>query len=155
MQVREIMSYSPSCTTARATAQAAAELMRRTDLGFLPVVDDPESGRVVGVVTDRDLCMQVVAANSSAAALVAECMTPNPVCCHPEDDVKTALARMQRNGVRRLPVVDTHQTIQGVIALSDLIHHVAANARDVYVTLSRITEPRAVSPQAEAAGRRR
>jgi CBS domain-containing protein len=100
--------------------------------------------------------LQVVAGGrSSATTAVRECMTADPISCQPDDDVKTALELMQRNGVRRLPVVDAQHKIHGVIALSDLIHHVAANARDVYVTLSRITEPRAVQPQAEAAGRRR
>ena len=142
MRVREVMSHSPTCCTASATAQTAAALMQKSQLGFLPVLDDAVHRVVVGVVTDRDLCLQVVARGGNGARIaVRQCMAPDPVCCGPDDDVRQALQRIQQNGFRRLPVVDAAGRIQGVLALSDLVHHGAANARELSVALSRITEP--------------
>ncbi len=147
MLVREVMSHSPTCCTYSCTAESAARKMYQNDLGFLPVLDNEAIRKLVGVVTDRDLCLKVLAAGRDPAqVLVHECMTANPVTCLPDDPVETALEMMECSAVRRLPVVDTEQHVLGVVSLTDLLHHVAAHAREICVALSRINEPRRRHP---------
>jgi CBS domain-containing protein len=121
----------------------AARVMQQNDVGFLPVVDDETRRRVTGVVTDRDLCMRVVAAGRDPAQVpIRECLTANPITCGPDERVERALLLMETYLLRRLPVVDDEQCVVGVISLADLMHHVAANTREIYVALSRICEAR-------------
>jgi CBS domain-containing protein len=143
MRVREVMSYSPTCCTYSCTAQKAALIMQQDDIGFLPVIDTEATRKLIGVVTDRDLCLKVVATGRDPALVWAhECMTSDPVACGPEDEVETALQLMEQGAVRRLPVIDSRHQIVGVVSLTDIVHHTAATAREVYVALSRISEPR-------------
>ncbi len=143
MQVREVMSYSPTCCTYSCTAQRAAGLMRENDIGFLPVIDTESTRKLIGVVTDRDLCLKVTASGRDPALVWAhECMTTDPETCDPEDDVETALQRMQVRAVRRLPVIDLYRHVVGVVTLTDLVHHTAVSAREFIVALSRIHEPK-------------
>lgn len=145
MQVREVMSYSPTCCTYSCTAQRAAVVMRENDIGFLPVVDTESTRKLIGVVTDRDLCLKVTASGRDPALVWAhECMTPDAVTCAPEDTAESALQRMEQYAVRRLPVVDHDRHVVGVVTLTDLVHHSAITAREVYVAVSRIHEPKFV-----------
>jgi len=143
MRVREVMSHSPTCCASSWTAQMAARVMRQNDVGFLPVVDNEANRRVVGVITDRDLCLKVVAAGRDPGLLpVSECVAAPPIVCGPDDRVEQALLLMETHLLRRLPVVDSEGRVVGVISLADLMHHVAANTREIYVALSRICEAR-------------
>ena len=144
MRVREVMSHSPTCCTQNCSAQTAARIMRQSGLGFLPVIDTEAKRHLVGILTDRDLCLNVVAAGRDVSQTpVQECMTPTPVACGPEDKAEEVLRLMEAHAVRRLPVIDADQRILGVIALTDLIHHGAASARHISFALGRIGEPRA------------
>jgi CBS domain-containing protein len=121
----------------------AARVMQQNDIGFLPVLDNETSRKVVGVVTDRDLCVKVVAGSRVPAQVsISECLTAIPITCGPDEKVERALLLMETHLVRRLPVVDDEQCIVGVISLTDLMHYVAANTREIYVALSRICEAR-------------
>ena len=122
MQVIEIMTSKPSYCTAYWTVEAVAALMDHAGTGIVPVVDELVHRKLVGVVTDRDLCLRVVAPGKYPAhTWVRDCMTPDPICCHPEDNVEIALRLMGDSRVRRLPVTDEHMHLQGMLSISDFI----------------------------------
>jgi CBS domain-containing protein len=92
--------------------------MKSKEIGPVPVV---QNRKVIGIVTDRDLAMKVVAEGRNARKTkVKEIMTPEVVTCHADDDVQRALDAMTRNQVRRIPVVDEHDDIVGMIAQADV-----------------------------------
>jgi signal-transduction protein with cAMP-binding, CBS, and nucleotidyltransferase domain len=116
----------------------AANLMREAGTGFLPVLEK-FSRRLVGVVTDHDLCLTVLAERRNPAqVVVGECMTPDPVFCDPNDDVCTALGMMRNHGVRRLPVVNKNWALEGVVSIEDLFCDTNIDAQEVKEALSKI-----------------
>jgi CBS domain-containing protein len=103
------------------TVERCAMLMRGWNIGFIPVVDEHE--RVVGVVTDRDLVMRVLAARRPGTTKVSEAMTIEPLAiCRPGDDIKIAERRMASARKSRIIVVDEQGRLAGVISLSDIAH---------------------------------
>lgn len=141
MRVNDIMTKEPTCCTPACTAQVAANLMREAGVGFLPVLEK-YSRRLVGVVTDRDLCLMIVAESRPAAkVLVRECMTSDPLYCHSNDEIGTVLELMKGNALRRLPVVNEEKALEGVISIDDLIRYGGIDAHAIKAALSRICEP--------------
>jgi CBS domain-containing protein len=100
------------------TVQAAAQAMRSRHVGAVVVVAE---GRPVGIVTDRDLALRLVADGHPATTPVRELMTEDPVTCHVEDTLDAAIAAIRRHGVRRLPILDDHQQLVGLVAIDDLL----------------------------------
>jgi CBS domain-containing protein len=143
MKVGEVMTRNPSRCWPSNSALTAASTMQQKDTGVLPVIHDPFTPILVGVVTDRDLCMHVVAGGRDPAHIwVSECMTADPVCCTPEDDVLHALELMKEHQIRRLPVVNMKREIVGILGLSDLVHENAAADVEIAAALEIICEPR-------------
>lgn len=102
----------------------AAELMREKHVGFLVVVDeaDPWRRTPIGVLTDRDIVVQVFAPGAEAAALtVADVMTRDPVTASEQEDLGELLTKLREAGVRRAPVVGVDGGLVGVIAMDDAI----------------------------------
>lgn len=150
MKVQDIMTDSPSRCTPNATLAEAAEVMWTADCGVLPVVED---GRLVGILTDRDICIALGTRNKTASELtVGELETKDVVTCLPEDEVHTAMELMRRAKVRRLPVVDRHGKLKGILALNDLVLR-TSHARSeltyeqVLNTMKAICEHRAHKPE--------
>jgi CBS domain-containing protein len=142
MQVRELMTSNPACCAPDDTVQAAARSMRDADCGCLPVVDDPASRHVVGVVTDRDIAIRAMADGLGPDTRVRDVMTANPACCGPDADVREVERIMADRQVRRVPVVDDANCCVGMVAQADL----ARDGRDfddheVRQTLERISAP--------------
>lgn len=137
VMTQELVSCVPSCS-----AQAAAEMMRQHDIGILPVVFDRFSRKLLGVVTDRDLCLAVIGLGHPPQVEVQECMTAQVVICSPQDDVQAAIHLMQERQVRRLPVVDKEGRLVGILSLADLVRHGAIDPKDLYLTLRKICELR-------------
>lgn len=95
--------------------------MKRHDIGSVPVVDGEETKRLLGIVTDRDLALKVVAAGLEARQTRVEgVMTRKLVTCGLHDDLKTALDAMSRSQLRRIPVVDSLGRLAGIIAQADI-----------------------------------
>jgi len=108
--------------------QAAAELMREEHIGFLVVVPQEPRGPQppLGVLTDRDIIVSVVAKRADPASLkVGDVMSMQPVVVGENDAVDLALKTMRRAGVRRLPVVNSRGEIVGVLSFDDLLEFVA------------------------------
>ena len=116
--VRSVMSAPVQTIDADARVEAAARRLRDANVGILPVV---EGGAVVGVVTDRDLVVRVLAAGRDpTATAVREVMTAGVVACREDDDLPTVAARMVRSRVRRLIVVGRDGALAGVVSVDDL-----------------------------------
>jgi CBS-domain-containing membrane protein len=112
-----------SCSASNTLAEAAAVMWRR-DCGVVPVVD--EERRVVGMVTDRDICMALATRGQLATEVtVGDVMTASPRTCTTVDDVREALDLMKSAQLRRLPVVDGGGRLAGILSLNDIILHSA------------------------------
>jgi len=91
MRVKDIIMAKPSYCEPFWTVEAVASLMDHIGTGILPVVEGVLNQKVLGVVTDRDLCVRVVAPGLYPAhPWIRDCMTRNPTCCRPDDDVRVA-----------------------------------------------------------------
>lgn len=117
---REVMTHDPVCCEPGDSITQAAMLMKSEDVGSLPVVDSPADRKLIGIVTDRDLVVNVVAGGSIEGATVRDAMTANPECCREEDDVSRAVELMADRQVRRMPVVDDNGRLCGIIAQADV-----------------------------------
>jgi CBS domain-containing protein len=147
MKVSDIMTSDPvSCKPGNSLAEVAS-LLWEHNCGALPVVGP--DGAVTGIITDRDICIAVGTRDKRAAEIpVHEVISGKCFTCGPEDDIHTALRRMQENRVRRLPVIGEAGLI-GVISIDDIV----LNARwaeagdvdlsflDVIRVLRRVTYP--------------
>jgi CBS domain-containing protein len=121
MQVRELMTEEIVCCTPWDTARAVATLMRKHGVGAIPVVSELSDPLLEGIVTDRDLCCDVVAyAKNADAVNIAELMTPVPVTCGPEYTLEECEELMQENQVRRIPVVDKRGRCVGMVSQADI-----------------------------------
>ncbi|MGZ8687695.1 MAG: CBS domain-containing protein [Gaiellaceae bacterium] len=112
----DIMTASPRTIASSATVREAAKLMKDEDVGSLPVV---QQDRLVGVVTDRDIAVRVVAEGRDATTPVAEVASNKPVTVEPSANLEQALELMAEHQVRRLPVVEGDRLV-GVIAQADI-----------------------------------
>jgi len=119
------MTGTPAYCAATANLGEAVELLWNRNCGFLPVVD--EEKKVVGVVTDRDVCVALGTRNKLAGELkVGEVATRAVISCEPDDEVGAALATMAEARVRRLPVIDKQGKLAGVLSLDDIVMHTRA-----------------------------
>ena len=118
MQIRELMSKSVVSITPEESAALAARLLTRHNLGMLPVCG--QDGRLVGVVTDRDIVTRCLAAGQDPSRVpVEDMMTRELETLSPQEEGEAALARMAGCQVRRLPVVEEGKVV-GVLSLADL-----------------------------------
>jgi len=123
---REIMTANPVSCGADDPIVRVADTMRKEDIGSLPVVDAGQQ-RLVGMVTDRDIVVKIVAAGTDIrSATVRDAMTPNPVSVREDDDVNEAVQVMSQRQIRRLPVVDANGRLTGIVSQADIAtrtHH--------------------------------
>lgn len=116
----------------------AARVMRERHVGFLIVIEEqPGGGRApIGVLTDRDIVVGVVARDVDLASLaVGDVMTPRPAVAHDTDSLDSVLGRMRASGVRRLPVVDAGGQLIGIVALDDVLNYVAAQLTSIAASI--------------------
>lgn len=119
MRVKDVMSPQVITISPNDTAQSAARLMLDAEIGALPV-EVPGTAAIVGIVTDRDIVVSVVAEGLSGSTTVAEFMTVATETCHEDDETAAVAERMRALGVRRLVVVDGDRRTAGIVSLSDL-----------------------------------
>jgi len=120
MIARDIMTPDPRCVTERDSVQAAARLMVELHCGCLPVVEDMERKHLVGMVTDRDLAVRVIAPGKPVDTPVGEVMSVDVSCCTADMRVEDVEDIMAQRRVRRVPVVDDRGDCVGIIALADI-----------------------------------
>jgi CBS domain-containing protein len=138
MLIRTVMTRGVAEVTPVATLHEAAEMMRTLDVGALPVCD---GGRVVGMITDRDITIRAVAdCADPRRTRVGAVMTPKVVFCFDDDDVDQAIQLMERKQVRRLVVMDHEKRAVGIVSLGDLATRLHQDELSGEV-LVRISEP--------------
>lgn len=127
MNIGDICSRAVVSIGAGELVQRAAELMRQYHVGSLVVTEDANGGLgPVGIVTDRDIVIEIVAKNVDPGTLtVGDIMSEEPLIANEEDDVDEVLDDMRKEGVRRIPVVDENGAVVGVFALDDLLQIMA------------------------------
>jgi CBS domain-containing protein len=117
----EVMTKDPVCCLPDDMVAKAAELMKRENIGAIPVIEDNQTKKLVGIVTDRDLALKIVAEGRDAKSTKVEtAMTHKVVTCRADDDLQKALDAMSEHQLRRLPVVDKDNRILGIIAQADV-----------------------------------
>lgn len=116
--VRKVMTPEPTTVESSAPVVAAARVMRDEDVGPVPVC---EGGRLVGVVTDRDIVIRVVAEGKDPqATTVSDIASTELVTVDPQQTLDEALRLMAQHQVRRLPVVEEDGTLVGIVAQADV-----------------------------------
>ncbi len=121
MKVHEIMTQRPVCCLPETPLQEVAEMMLENDCGEIPVVDDEQSMRPVGVVTDRDIVCRTIAEGRNPIEMNArECMTRPAITVSTETDLEECLAALKRHQIRRIPVVNAEGACCGIVAQADI-----------------------------------
>jgi CBS domain-containing protein len=148
MKVSEIMTKNVASIQSDEPASAAAQLMWDRDCGAIPVT---EGGRVVGMITDRDICMSSWSKNTPPNSLRAsDAMSKALYYCSPSDDVADAESIMRNRQIRRVPVLDEQRRLLGILSLADVARAGDSGARsslkelgsnEVALTLATICRP--------------
>lgn len=126
MNVRDAMTADPACCTAATPLHLVARMMVDNDCGEIPVVDDHESRKPVGVVTDRDITVRTVARGLNPLDIPAgEVMTSPVVTVTPDTSLKQCCDEMERHQIRRVLVVDHDGRLCGIVAVADVAKNAA------------------------------
>jgi CBS domain-containing protein len=117
----EVMTKGPFCCLSNDSVEKAATIMQRENVGAIPVIETEQTKKLVGIVTDRDLALKVIAGGlDPKRTKVNAVMTHTVVTCRADDDLQQALNAMAEHQLRRIPVVDDDNTIVGIIAQADV-----------------------------------
>lgn len=117
----EVMTKDPVYCLPNDAVARAAQLMKKENIGPIPVIENERTKKLVGIVTDRDLALKVVAdGRDPKVTKVEEVMTREVVTCRPEDDLQKALDAMSEHQLRRIPVVEDGNKLVGIIAQADV-----------------------------------
>jgi CBS domain-containing protein len=116
MKIKDVMTVNPKTVSPDDTVQAAAQIMQSEDTGVVPVV---ERGKVMAMVTDRDIVVRVVAEGGSTSTPVRSVASPDVVFASPEMSTREASELMSQYQIRRLPVVENDQLV-GIVSIGDL-----------------------------------
>lgn len=152
MKVFEAMTIDVGFCHTDDNLTRTAQIMWEKDCGIVPVVD--EEKKVVGVITDRDVCIATATRNRRTSSIKAREMNLGAVkTCAPQDDVKDALRRMRKYKIRRLCVVTEENELVGIISLTDILR-VAGEKKSVrkliFSTLEAIAKPAPIVLRAQA-----
>jgi len=158
MKVEDVMTRDVEFCTLETNLATAAMQMWNRDCGVLPVVDDQR--KVIGMITDRDICMKAATNHQDIAAIRVEELISDPIhTCKLDADIREALETLQRALVRRLPVVNDEGQIEGIVSVSDILRHSSEKVdkvtpgvtyADVVSTFKVISAPRSRASAASA-----
>lgn len=139
MLLKEICTPDVVHCSPETTALGLARLMRERHVGDVVVVEDPQSDQTpIGLVTDRDLVVEVLGRERDPARVRArEIMRKPVVIARTSEDTAQAVERMKAHGVRRIPVMDEHRRLAGIVCLDDLLRQLAAEAGALVEIVSR------------------
>ncbi|AFZ67712.1 CBS domain-containing protein [Deinococcus peraridilitoris] len=140
MQVRQVMTNDPVCCTPDTNLRDVAAMMVEYDCGSVPVVENYDNMRAVGVVTDRDITVRTVAAGKNPLECCAQdAMTDTVVSISPEADLMDAIRLMEETKVRRLPVTSANGAVVGMVAQADVIRNV--DNEDAGLVVREVSRP--------------
>ena len=139
MLLQEICTPDVVYCPAETSVLAAARLMRARHVGALVVVDPTDDGQIpLGLITDRDIVVEVLATERNPAEMTVRTLMRTPVVlARASEQIAPAMERMTAHGVRRVPVVDEHGRLVGILTLDDLLRHLASNAVAIAEIVSR------------------
>lgn len=141
-KARDIMTESPAVCTPQTTAREAAQLMEQNDCGSLPVVENRDSMKLIGMVTDRDLALRILGRGQSPDTPIREAMTSNVSSVKADDDLDAVERLMSEQQIRRVPVVDDQGRVIGIIAQADLARELqAVGSKDFSRVVEKISQP--------------
>jgi CBS domain-containing protein len=147
MKVKDVMTKEVRTCGLDSDLSVVARAMWMRDCGVIPVIDD---GLVIGVITDRDICIAAGSKNREPSKItVSEVMARKLYSCSPEADIRKALEIMRQKQVRRLPVIDATGELRGILSLNDVVikareinHPAELSAEDIEQTLEAICRSR-------------
>jgi CBS domain-containing protein len=117
----EVMTKNPVCCLPDDMVAKVAQLMQSENIGSIPVIENEQTQKLVGIVTDRDLALKIVAKGHDVKSTKVEAvMTRQVVTCRAGDDLQKALDAMAEHQLRRIPIVDNDNKIVGIIAQADV-----------------------------------
>ena len=131
------------CCLPTDTVSKAAQMMKDADVGSIPVIEDEQTMKLIGIVTDRDLALQVVAPERDASSTqVEDVMTYEVITCRASDDVQKAVDAMSQHQLRRMPVIDSDHRIVGIISQADVATRVE-RSEEIAEMVKEISQPTA------------
>ena len=143
MKVRDVMTPNPVCCEPTDSAQSVAAHLRDHNVGSMPVVSDKQSGVLVGMITDRDLCLAVIAGGQDPkSTTIDKIFTRDTVTCRDGENVDKCERAMQEHQIRRIPVVDGAGKCIGIVAQADLALK-EKQPEKVSKTVNEISKPNA------------
>jgi CBS domain-containing protein len=117
----DYMTIDPVCCTPQNTLQEAAYMMTEYDCGEIPVVDSLQNRKIVGVITDRDICCRTVGKGLNPLNMtVQEIMTYPAVTVTEDTDLKRCVELMEKKQIRRIPIIDGELRVIGIISQADI-----------------------------------
>lgn len=138
VKIQDVMTRDPRSVSPEAPARDAARIMREEDVGIVPVV---EGSRLVGVITDRDLAVRLVADGRDGNTTVRDVMSSQAIAtCRPDEDLDRAMDTMAREQVRRIPIVDERGSLVGIVAQADVVRKARDDSK-AEETVERISQP--------------
>jgi CBS domain-containing protein len=154
MLVKDLMTRDVSSCGPENNLAQLAEVMWNQRCGALPILDD--SGRVIGMITDRDVCIALGTRNMRASEVLARDVSP-PSCftCGPNNDVRDALRTMANQEVGRLPVIDETGQLVGIVSMDDIIFRAGGGSsslsdREIIDAIAAMREERIHQPEVVA-----
>ena len=141
MKIQDIMTRDPSSVTPDATVREAAQIMKREDVGVVPVVKGQSERQLLGLVTDRDIAIRCIADGRDGSCRVRDVMSADDLTtCNESDDVDKVMSAMRTEKVRRIPIVDERGSLVGIVSQADVL----TKTRDTHragETVETISQP--------------
>lgn len=155
MKIKHVMTRDPKCCVPSDTVQRAAIIMRDEKAGVVPVIENEQSRKLAGIVTDRDLCMNIIAEGRDARTVqVHECMTTAVVTALASDALEKATELMRDNQIRRIPVIDEQRRLVGIVSLADVVERASVKTAETHETLKTVSAPTAEPSKPRAKSRK-
>jgi CBS domain-containing protein len=140
MQVKRIMTKNPACCTSDSTLQEVAHMMEMYDCGCIPVIDNHQTKRPIGTITDRDITVRTFSAGKNPLEMKAsDIMTTDIVTVTPDTSIDQCLNVMENRQIRRILVVDKSGRCVGIVAQADLAEH-GTNQAETLEFLREVSE---------------
>ena len=129
MTVAIVMTEAPACCTPKTKLSDVARMMVDNDCGQIPVVEDFETRKLAGVITDRDIATRIVAqGHNSAETHACDCMTTPCITVTADTSLQDCCELMETNKIRRVPVIDDKGAVVGIVSLADIVRNANAAA---------------------------
>ena len=143
MKVREVMSRDPACCVLSDSAQTVARILCQRNIGSMPVVADQESRKLVGMITDRDLCCSVIAQGlDPTTTKIEKFISLPPLSCRDGENIETCERLMQEHRIRRVPIVDAEDRVIGMVSQADLaLHDKPERVSKTVAEISKASQP--------------